>query len=490
MGIVRRQGILITLTMYAGVAIGYISWGLILPNYLAPASLGLVITIRDVSIFFSRLSQGGMMPSTVRFFPYFKGTKDKLNSYHTFSMLYAMIGFVLFSIILILFEDKILSFYTVKAPEIVKYFHFIFPLIFFYVVIDFLGVFFISLKDYVTYSIFKSVFIRIIILALVGCFLHFKFDLNNFIKLFIIAHYLILVGLLILFYTKHKLGFSLSHFKEIVEVGFIKFASFNYMNGFISYTVRYIDGLMIVAYLGVGSAGIYGVGFLMASVIEMPRAALNSIISPLIASHWKENEVDKIAELHKKASLNQLIIGLLLFVSIVVNLDDIFSLIKPEYAGGITIVILIGLSKLINMSTGVSLEIITNSKYYKFNTVNAILKFGLVVGTNVILIPTYGIKGAAFATLISIIGCELILMAFIYIKINIQPFSKKTIKVVLFGLTPLMLNYYVDVDFGIFLNIPIKMVIITLIYVLPIYLLKLSLDLNTVFNGFIKIIRK
>ena len=486
MGIVRRQGILITITMYTGVAIGYISWGLILPNILVPASLGLIITLRDVSIFFSKLAQIAMMPASLRFFPYFKEKGDRINSFQTFTLLYSIIGFVIFSIVLAVFKDQILSIYAEKSPEIVNYFYYLFPFIFLYVMLDYVGSFFVSFKDYVTFSLFKNVVLRVLVLILVGAYIYYHIQYNDFIKTFIFIHYIVLALLILLLVFRHKIGFSTVYFKEVVKVGFLKFASFNYINGFISSTIRYIDGLMIVSYLGVGSAGIYGVGYLMASIIEMPRVSLNSVIIPLVAQHWKDKEIDKIAELHKKASLNQLIVGLFLFVCIAINVRDVFSLIKPEYSDGIIIVILIGLTKLVTMTTGIAIGIITNSKYYKFNTVNAFLRFILIVTTNVIFIPRYGITGAASATLMSVIGYELILMGYIYSKMKIHPFSSKTLVVILLGLVPLGLNYFVNIDFGIYLNIPLKLIVVMAIYALPIYMLSISSDLNTVVNGFLK----
>ena len=62
----------------------------------------------------------------------------------------------------------------------------------------------------------------------------------------------------------------------------------------------------------------------------------------------------------------------------------------------------IGLAQLFNISTGVNGAIITNTKYYRFDLYTSVLLAIITVIANLLLIPRFGIDGAAMATAISI----------------------------------------------------------------------------------------
>ena len=58
---------------------------------------------------------------------------------------------------------------------------------------------------------------------------------------------------------------------------------------------------------------IYTIAAYMATMIEMPARALNNIISTFISKAWKENDLVTIGLLYRRSSINQMLIGLLIF---------------------------------------------------------------------------------------------------------------------------------------------------------------------------------
>jgi O-antigen/teichoic acid export membrane protein len=125
------------------------------------------------------------------------------------------------------------------------------------------------------------------------------------------------------------------------------------------------------------------------------------------------------------------------------------------YEAGAYVVLLIGGTKLVDMIFGPSSEIIVLSKYYWFNiiVVSILAISGLIL--NYILIPQFGIMGAAIATAISIILFNCIKYLFIFIKLRIQPFNFSFVKIfaicgvcILINLSlPQFQNSYVDILF-------------------------------------------
>ena len=82
----------------------------------------------------------------------------------------------------------------------------------------------------------------------------------------------------------------------------------------------------------------------------------------------KKNDFKKIEKNYKDVSIHQMIIGILFYIILILNIDNIFNIIPnaEKFYAGKDIVYIIGLSKLIIMSFSYNSELISLSRYYKF----------------------------------------------------------------------------------------------------------------------------
>ncbi len=94
---------------------------------------------------------------------------------------------------------------------------------------------------------------------------------------------------------------------------------------------------------------------------------------------------------------------------------------------------MVGLGRIVDMMTGLNTEILTNSRYYRWDIVFILLFSVLMVASNFYLIPRYGFNGAAAASLLSVAVYNLVKLVFIRQKLAIQPFTTNTLKVFLLG---------------------------------------------------------
>ena len=78
-------------------------------------------------------------------------------------------------------------------------------------------------------------------------------------------------------------------------------------------------------------------------------------------------------------------------------------------------------------------ELISLSKYYRFTVITIIALAILTITLNIFLIPDYGMIGAAYASLISLVFYNLIKYGFIKLKMKITPFSMNSVKTILLG---------------------------------------------------------
>ena len=98
---------------------------------------------------------------------------------------------------------------------------------------------------------------------------------------------------------------------------------------------------------------------------------------------------------------------------------------------------------------------------------------------NYLLIPRYGINGAAMATAISIFLFNFIRLVLVQIKMKMHPFSLKTLYTVLLLFTMyLCLYYFLPNSSYHFLDIIWKSLLILIIFLPSIFYLNLSEDIN------------
>ena len=265
------------------------------------------------------------------------------------------------------------------------------------------------------------------------------------------------------------------------------FAGFVIMGNASATIIANIDSLMLSAFSGLGSAGIYTIAFFIAAVIEIPKRSISQVVIPIVAQANKDGDIPKLKELYQKTSLNQLIVGGLIFLAIWCNIDNIFKLIPNGeiYSPGKWVVFYIGLSKLFDMAAGVNQEIVGTSKYYKIDLLFYLFLAAVAVITNYIFIPNYGITGAAIASAVSIFLFNTIRFFFLLNVYKIQPFSLNTIKVLAIFFLTLIISYLIAPMHGFVTDLILRSLIVVCIFGGLVLALKISEDVQRVFHSVI-----
>ncbi len=242
---------------------------------------------------------------------------------------------------------------------------------------------------------------------------------------------------------------------------------------------------MIPAYENIGSNALYSVALFIATVLAVPSRAMLQIIYPITAKLMSENKHDELQDLYQKSAINLQVFGGLIMLGIFLNIKQIYHLIPVEYSGGIAVVFLIGLSKFYDVIQGNNNAIILNTKYYRWVLVFGLLLVVMMIGLNMIFIPIYGIVGAALATLISVIVYNSIKLWFVVKKMNLFPFTKNTLLSFGIIIVVFLLFYFWDFSFHPIVNIVLKSILISIVYMYCNYRLVISAEINQVINNFL-----
>jgi O-antigen/teichoic acid export membrane protein len=142
------------------------------------------------------------------------------------------------------------------------------------------------------------------------------------------------------------------------------------------------------------------------------------------------------------------------------------------------IVPIVLLGRFVDSATGLNTELLSVSKYYKFNFFITLVLLALTVIFNYILIPRYGIYGAAWANTIAFASFNIGKFLFIWLKMKHQPFTGKSPIIILAAIPATLAGYLIPHIQNPFADTFVRSGIILILFGSAVYLLKASEEFN------------
>lgn len=483
MGIVVNQSIKNTITTYLGFAIGALNTLFLYTEFLTDEYYGLVGFILSVSNVMMPLMMFGVSNSIIKFYSSYK-TRNQQNSFLTL-MLFLPLLIIIPVGLIGTFGYETISNWLSKENSIIKGYTWLIYVI--AIAMAYFEVFFawgkIHLKS-VFGNIMKEVFHRICIFFLLFA-VHLKYiTVEQFI--YGIAATYVLRMLIIKIYAfglrYPKLNFKFSF--DVVSV--LKYSFLIIIAGSVAVTLLDLDKSMLGKMIKINNIAYYNVAIFIATVIAVPARAMHQITHPLTAQLLNDNNTIELKSLYKKSSLNLVIVSGLIFIFIIININELYTLLPEGYDKAIFVVVIISIVKLVDNLLGNNNAILFNSDYYRVILIFGVLIVCVAIVLNLILIPEYGIKGAAIATFLSLILYSFLKIWYVNLKFKIHPFSYQTFYTLIL-LTILCFGfYYWEFQFHPVLNIGLKSVIAGSLYCFAVYKFNLSEDISTLLNKILK----
>lgn len=475
MGILGKQGISNTIISYLGIIVGFVNVIILQPLMLSPEELGLIRMLYSVSILLATIFPLGINGITTRFFPVFRNHENGHHGYIGLICCLALVFYLIFGIVIFVFKDAIFSSYQ-NSQLFIQYFSYVFPLTFF------LG--FLSIINFYAFSLFKAivpaflneVFNRLLITVVVSLYFLKFISFNLFVFAFVLVYGIQLVLLVYYIWTSDKISLKINFvfLKSIDLRTMIKYGVLMSLTILASMALRNIDILLLGSNLHksrfpLDSVAIYTIAYTIGSLIETPTTALTKIADPRISEAFNKNDIQTIKNIYYESTQVLTIVGGFLFVCLVVNIHEFLYFLPSKYQEGNFVVFFISMAAFFNMATGINGSIIYYSKYYIYGSILLFILVVLSVFLNYILIPIYGINGAAFASFFSLFIFNLFKFILIYKNFNFQPYNFNTLKISIIILSSIFLGLYFNPPLTNYLKIIFRLVFISIIYFIGLY---------------------
>ncbi len=253
-----------------------------------------------------------------------------------------------------------------------------------------------------------------------------------------------------------------------------------------SYIHNFLDGIIIPAFLSLEALGIYTPALVLGQMIQVPYRAVALISIPVLREALVKNDIQKVETMNRQIAINLFMIGAFLFTLLVSNAEGIFGLIPAKFSAAKHVLIIVACGRLLDMGFGLNSEIINYSKHYRAIILFSGIMVVMTILLNIVLIPKFGLDGAAFAVSISLVVFNLIKTVYIYKVLGFHCFSKHYLSIILISALILGLMYVIPfiqfMHHHMFVNaccnIAFRASIGGILFLGAVYFLKISEDLN------------
>ncbi len=481
MGIVFKQSLNNTLITYLGFGLGAINQLFLYTRFLEAEYFGLVTVMLSAALILMPIMTFGVQNTLVKYFSSYT-KEESINRFLTL-MLFLPLAIVLPLFAISYMAHDVISSFLSDTNAIVKdYVWYIFSIGF---ALAYFEIFYawarVHLKS-VFGNFMKEIFTRAGTMALLLLIYLEVINVDFFLKALVGLHLIrVIIMKVYAFYLRMpKIDFQWP--ENIREI--LVYSALIVLGGSAAIVLLEIDKVMLNQYIPIENVAYYGIATYIAMVIIVPSRSMHQITYPLTAALINNKDMAGLKTLYQKSSLTLFIASGMLFLLIILNLEELYVLLPEEYRGGFIVVFIIGLVKVYDSLLGNNNSILYNSEYYRAILFMGVLLAGLTILFNLWLIPKYGLEGAAIASFLAFFIYNTIKLVYVKAKFKMLPFTLNTVKVLLILILIAGAFYFVDFPYHPIENILFKSIPMVSIYAFVIYRFKISTDFNSIVDNF------
>ncbi len=489
---IRRQSIVSSLVVYCGFLVGLVNVFLFTRNgAFSPEQYGLYNMFIAAGLFLSSLGSLAMPSYLHKFFPFYQNNlTPRDNDQLTWALLMGLAGCVLVGIGGWLFKGVVIQKFGSSSALFVTYYKWLFPFVFGLILYGILEAYGWVLHKSVLTTFIREVEWRLLITVILVLFsAGFIKSFDTFVILYSFTYLILFVTLLgYLFYRKKiHFSFKLSRVTQKLFKKVITFCLFIFSASVVSSLSGIFDTIVIASVMpdGLESAAIFSLAQLMASIVQAPQRGIIAASIPHLSISWKNKNLHSISTIYQRSSINLLLAATMLFVLIVLNYKHAVHTfdLQKEYLLGFVPFIFLGLTRVIDLGTGVNAQIIGTSNFWRFELISNIILLLFILPMSYILTKQFGIIGPSIAGLVSTSIYNFVRIVFLWRKFKLFPFTIKSLYVVGLAITVLAITWCLFNSWNGLTGLFIRTGFALMLFVVGVFLLKPSPDIKPVLDS-------
>jgi len=209
----------------------------------------------------------------------------------------------------------------------------------------------------------------------------------------------------------------------------------------LNFILRRVDIIIIGIFLMSKQVGIYHAAVRVALLLAIPLASVDSIFAPMIAEYHGRGDMVNLRRNFKVATRWIFSLVFPLFIFILLFPAPLLRLFGSEFTEGSKALVILSSGQLVNAATGPVGYMIMMTGHPKLTLVNTLSLALANVFLNLLLIPRFGIAGAAIAAATSAAAINILRLIEVRHLLKVHPYHWSFLKPLTSGLVAGMVTY-------------------------------------------------
>ena len=188
-------------------------------------------------------------------------------------------------------------------------------------------------------------------------------------------------------------------------------------------TIIWLDLLLLSHLRDASEVGIYGAVSRAVTIGTFALQAIRLAIAPQISRLLARGDRAQAQTVYQTATWWLIVVSWPLFLTLAVFGPALLGIFGPGFDQGATALAILSAAMLVNLGTGNVTVVLLMGGKSSWNLLNTAVALILNVGLNLVLIPRFGMEGAAIAWAVSIIVDNLMALTEVWVFLGMWPFG-------------------------------------------------------------------
>lgn len=483
---IARESLWSTLFTYIGVAIGFGTTFWVTTTYLSPEEIGLTRLLVEIATLASGVAMLGLTTSISRYFPYFRdttptsGERPWHNGFLYWTLRTLGLGLLITLPLIALLGEPVRSLFGQGSALLGTYYYLLLPLTAILSLWTVAELYAIQTLHLAVPKLIRELGLRVGLLVVYLAYAVGVVGQSGMVWSLVGVYGLCMVvaygylGRIVRLTLRHDPDYISAELRQ----GFRRYTTMAVLSTLGTTLALRMDLLMLafVGHEGLKQAAVFTIGFFLVSIIEIPTRAVIGLSTARIAQAMKEEDYDRTRSIVERTSRYQLLTAMVIYLMILASVDELLGLMPrgDEYAGSASVLLVLGLAKLLEVTFTALHPVVSSSRYYHWGLYYTLWLCLIAFLANAYLIPLWGVVGASVATLTTTVVGYGLLQWVAYRRMGIHPLSGRTLGVVALGVGGWLVQGYLPSYAPPLVDIALRSSVIALLYALGVWGLSLA----------------
>lgn len=399
---------------------------LLLARLLGPADYGLYVLAISAAVLFSGISQLGLDDAMVRYVAILSGRDDRSGTWGAIQIglgvstaVAVVLGAVLYAAAQPVAETLF------DQPDLTPSLRFVAALVPFLAISNVLagvarG---FGRMDYAAFA--ENVVMSLVRLGLLAAFFLIG-ELDLFVAVVIFGISDIVASLTLLYLVNQEIPIVGILRKDVRrDVGAIlRFALPLWMSGVLRQFRRNIETFLLGALAAASSVGIFAVVGRINLVGHVFLLSILLAVKPILARLHDRRDQGGLQHIYRTSTRWALTLNVPFFLVMVLYPEPILMVFGEAFGAGATALIILSFAELVNAATGICGPMIDMTGHVRVKLFNSVLWTFLTITSSAVLIPRWGVVGAAAAVFIAMVVVNVLCVLEVWILERLVPFDR------------------------------------------------------------------